>query len=734
MARILRIINYLIATAVLILLVAAWWYAWRPLPQTSGTVQAPVSAPVTVARDALGAVHIRAASLEDALFAQGYAVAQDRLFQLDAQRRLASGTLAEVVGPAALELDRDMRRLRTRRIAEAAYQQVPAQERAEMTAYARGVNHFIRTHLDRLPLEFSLLRYDPRPWSVVDTLLVGVNMFRTLTTTWRDELIKHNMLASGDKAKVDFLWPVRGGGEVQVGSNGWVVAGNRTASGRPLLSNDMHLEMTLPGIWYMADLEAPGLHVSGVALPGVPGVIVGHNDRIAWGITNLHFDVQDLYIEKFDERTGRYEFRGQVEQARPERELIQVKGGKPEELPVWVTRHGPLLVADGGVRMALRWVAAEPGTLQVPILAIDRARNWQDFLAAIRQFGGPGSNFIYADVDGNIGYHGAGRMPIRRNYRGDVPVDGASGEYEWDGYIPFEQLPSAFNPPEGVIVTANQCTFPVQYPYTVNGNFAPYYRSKQIHDLLLARKGWKPQEMLAVQTDIYSGFSHFLAGQLVSAYRKRKAHNPSVEPAVELLSSWNGQMEKSLAAPLVAALAYQHLRTAIAEVASPAQGRAYEYNLGSTVVERLLRERPAGWFRDWDETLVRILADAVEEGQRMQGRETKRWRYGKYLKVTVANPVVRNLPWIGPYFNIGPVEMSGSTSTVKQTTWRVGPSMRMTADLSDWDKSLLNLPFGQSGQVLSRHYRDQWPEYYSAHSFPMQFRKVEVKDSLVLRP
>jgi penicillin G amidase len=733
-SRLLKIVNIGIAILLVAALGAVWWVCLRPLPQRSGTIAAAVGAPVSVQFDALGVPHIRAASLEDALFAQGYVTAQDRLFQMDGLRRAAAGELAEIVGPGALEADRESRRMRMRRIAEDAYTALPPGDRAVFGAYARGVNAFMATHLDSLPVEFTLLRYQPRPWSVVDSLLIGLYMYRDLTTTWRDEAIKSGMLAEGDARKVNFLYPMRSGADLQPGSNAWVLAGSRTASGKPLLSNDMHLEFGLPGIWYMAHLQAPGLDVAGVTLPGTPGVMVGHNQRIAWGITNLHFDVQDLYIEQFDERTGRYMYRGQVEQARRENEMIRVKGKPAVQLTVWVTRHGPIFLADGNRRLALRWTAAEPGMLQFPVLDIDRARNWPEFTAALERWPGPGSNFVYADVDGHIGYHAAGKLPIRRGWAGDVPVDGSKGEFEWNDYIPFDQLPAVFDPPGGIVATANQNPFPADYPYAVNGNFAPYFRARQIRDLLEARKGWRPGDLLAVQKDIYSAFNQFLAGQLVAAYDRRGVHNPDLDPAVALLRGWNGQMDRDLGAPFLIALAYQHVRTAMAESAAPGKSQPYAFNLGAVAMERLLRERPAGWFRDYDEMLLRALVDAVEEGRRMEGQDIARWRYGRYLSVTIANPVVHQVPVLGKYFDIGPVPMSGGTTSVKQTTRTLAPSMRMNADLGDWDRSLLNILTGQSGEILSSHYRDQWHAYYEARSFPMQFGKVQAKSTLVFRP
>jgi penicillin amidase len=733
-AKALRFANLAIGLVLLAAAAFVYWYAWRPLPQLSGTVAAPVKLPVTVQFDSLGVPHIRASSQDDALFVQGYVTAQDRLFQMDLLRRLNAGELAEIFGPIALESDRESRRLGLRRIAEEAYPTFPAADRAAFAAYTRGINQFISTHPGNLPMEFSLAGYHPRPWSVIDSFLICLNMFRNLTTTWRDELLKRNLLANGDPAKIRFLFPVSSGEDAQPGSNAWALAGSRTASGKPLLANDMHLEYSIPGIWYMTHLQAPGLDVSGVALPGVPGIIVGHNQRIAWGMTNLHFDIQDLLIEKFDERTGRYQIQDKVEQARAEREIIRVKAQPNVELTVWVTRDGPLFVTDAGGHMALRWMAAKTGILEYPILDINRAANWQEFTAALSRFPGPAQNFVYADVDGNIGYHAAGKLPRRHGYSGDLPVDGSSGSFDWDGLIPFDQLPSIFNPPGGLIVTANQNPFPENYPYPVNGNFAPPQRFRQIRALLSARKGWRAEEMLAVQTDIYSSLYHFLASQVVAAYEKRQLHKPEMDSAVRLLRGWNGQMDRELAAPLLMTLVYQDMRYSIAESAAPGKGAAYEFNLAPVVVEKLVRERPGGWFRDYDEMLLAAFAKALEEGTRMQGRDPERWQYGAYLRVRIDHPVIHQLPWVGKFFDIGPMPMSGSTTTIKQTTARLAPSMRMDADLSDWDRSLMNIPIGQSGQILSKHYRDQWQSYYSGRSFPMQFNNVEAKSKLEFRP
>lgn len=734
MRLLVRVVNILIALLLVIALGAVFWFAWRPLPKTAGAVAAPVAKETRIARDALGVPHIAAGSLDDALFAEGYAMAQDRLFQMDGLRRLAGGELAEILGPGLLDPDRDSRRLRLHRIAEEAARVLNPAERAMLAAYARGVNEFIETHRGNLPLEFSLLRYEPRPWRISDTILVGLQMYRTLTTTWTTELKKEALLAGGDREKVNFLFPVRSGAESQPGSNAWVVSGANATGGKPLLANDPHMEYANPSIWYMVHLQAPGLDVAGVTFPGIPGVVIGHNDRIAWGVTNLGFDVQDLYIEKLDLQTGRYLYQGKLEQASREQEFIGVKGGRPVEQVNWVTRHGPVLVSGDNRLLSLRWAAADVSGYAYPILDLNRARDWTEFKAALARWTWPGQNFVYGDAAGNIGYQATGRLPIRANYDGDVPVDGTSGEHEWQGYIPFEQLPSAFNPPSGRIVTANQNPFPADYPYRVGGNFAPAYRERQIRDLLAARGKFEPADMLAMQKDVYSAFSRFLAKQAVAVSDRRGASDARLKDAVDLLRKWNGQMEKDQAAPLIAELLYQHLRKRLAERASPGKGALYDYQMAPARVERLLRDRPQGWFADYDQVLLEALIDALDEGRRMQGRDPSRWLWGKYLQLAIGQPVGSRLPLVGGFFRLGPVMMSGSGTTVKQTTHILAPSMRLVADPADWDRSLLNILTGESGQILSSHMKDQWQAWYNGTSFPMQFGHVEAKDTLVLRP
>ncbi len=730
----LKILNASIAVLALLLLFAVYWYAYRPLPRTSGSLRAPVSAPARVLHDARGVPHIQAASWSDAVFLQGFVTAQDRFWQMDALRRLASGTLSEIIGPATVEADLEARRLRLWRLAVAHYRLMPAADRAILEAYSRGVNFYLEQRRDRLPLEFHLLGYKPRPWTPVDSILCALQMYRTLTETWRDDLRKQAMLSGGDASKVNQLFPTRSGRELQPGSNAWVISGRHTASGKPILANDPHLDYTIPATWYQVHLQAPDLDVTGVSLPGIPCVIIGHNRNIAWGVTNLGYDVQDLYLESLDPKTGKYRFADHVEQASLERDTIAVRGSKPIVFEQWVTRHGPVIVREGNQFIAMRWAAAEAGAFEFPFLDLDRASNWSEFTAALKRFPGPGQNFVYADTAGNIGYHATGRLPIRPNFDGDVVLDGSSGKYEWFGFIPFEQLPSFFNPSGGVIVTANQNPFPSTYSFRVSGLFAPPDRSNQIRALLTAHDQWTPPAMLNVQKDVYSPFCYFLAQQLIVAAGAKHPANPEIAEAVSELRRWNGQMEIGQASPMLITLVYLHLRATLANIASPGKGDAYSYQMAPAVVQNILAGGARGWVANKDKLLLDALTASLADGARLQSANLHRWDYGQFHNLLIENPVDGKIPLLGRYFNVGPLPMSGSSTTVKQVNGKLGPSMRFIADLSGWDNSLNNITTGESGHILSPHYKDQWTAYYYATSFPMQFTHVAAEHVLTVTP
>jgi penicillin amidase len=771
LSRLLRIVNVSIAVLVVLVAIAVYWYAFRPLPQTSGEISAPVGAPASIRRDARGVPHIEAGSWQDAFFLQGYVTAQDRLWQMDSLRRFGAGELAEVFGPGALAADERSRRMRMRAIAEVNVSRLTPEDRAVLVEYARGVNYFIDTHRGDYSLEFALPghAYDPRPWTLADSMLIGLVMYRDLTDSSKFEFDKGTLLNQADPIKVRTLFPPVQGAMISPGSNAWAVSGAHAADGRPMAANDPHLAYGVPGTWYLVHLKAPGLNVTGASLPGLPCVISGHNEQIAWGVTNMQTDVMDLYAEQIDERTGRYVFEGVVEQAQLDRQMIGVQGGRPVEVDIWVTRHGPILLHANGKPYTMRWSATDG--FGFPFWALNRAQNWEQFRAALRVFWGPGQNFVYADRAGNIGYQATGRVPIRGDGKtpvlSDAPLDGSSSGAEWTGYIPFEQMPNIYNPASGIMATANQNPFPPDFPYQVEGSFADKYRVQQIRALLQAKSKLTVEDMLRVQKDVYSAYDYFLAQQVVAAARKRSGKNNDVREAVEVLRRWNGQMDKNEAAPMITELLSNQMGTDLVsslllpQVMSAAQKQMKSQPQNAVtkngerargvllagpnppdilprpqIIEKLLRTRPSGWVvkDDWDQWMLQILSRALLLGRQRQGSPVSKWRWGRMLQWDLTHPVGKQLPLVNGFFDIGPVEMSGAGTTVKQTTGTLGPSERMVVDLGDLDKSVQNLPVGESGMVASKHYKDQWPAYYAGKSFPMEFEHVETKEVLHVRP
>jgi penicillin amidase len=722
--RFFKYINSLIALLALAALLATYWFVYRALPQTDGLLPAPVRAPVTISRDQRGVPYIRAQSDDDLFFAQGFVTAQDRLFQLEVTRRRAAGELAEVFGQRGLESDLESRRMRMRQIATRYAERLPATDRPALVAYARGVNFFIESHASRLPVEFSALGFDPAPWTLRDSVLVMLEMFRSMTQSWHLELARFDLLSAGaDPTKVATLFPIRTGLEPALGSNAWVVSGKHTNTGKPLLASDPHLRLTIPSVWYQVHLEAPGVRVAGVSLPGLPGIGIGHNQRIAWGITNLGFDVQDLYA-----------YPAMMPTPAQERELIRVRGAAaPVILNLPLTPRGPVFQVEGKTAFALRWVAAELPQLPYPIIEVNKAANWEQFRAALSRLPGPGFNFVYADVDGNIGYQVAGLLPVRSATDGTVPVDALRApDGDWNGFIPFHSLPSVYNPPSGRLVTANQNPFPPNFPFPVNGNFASHFRAAQIEQRLAARPQWDVGSFAQLQNDNYSAFDHHLA-QAVARAAKGRADHPLMPEAVRLLASWNGQMLASRPEPLLTQLIFVEFRTALAESIAPGKTARYRGHMTIGVVDHFLRQRPPGWLASYDATLVDSLRQVLEKNVSRYGRNLASWQYGKLNFVSLKHPVAGDLPFLGGFFRID-AGLSGGLATVNQTIEGVGPSMRMVADLADWDRSTLVLPTGQSGLLLSPHFKDQWSTYAAGRGLPFAFNKLPAGHTLTLTP
>ena len=781
-----RFLLWLLLAVLLVLaaLVAyAYYVAHSALPQLDGQVEIQgLSAPVTVTRDGHGVPTIEATTLEDLFFAQGYVAAQDRLWQMDVMRRYASGELSEILGEDTLRLDREQRILGLRDAARKAMEIAGPRDRSFFEAYARGVNAYIATRGDRLPIEFRILRYAPKPWRAEDSVVIANQMVKDLNYHYfYDALSREKILAklgpelTGDLyvnrswhdrpptvMREDLQQPDSNGGTDDDdddddspdnsvtrsrtpmaapeglpvnGSNDWVVSGAHTVTGKPLLSDDMHLGHQMPNLWYEAHLHSGALDVAGVTLPGMPYVIVGHNQRIAWGFTNVGPTVTDVYIENFNDQ-GAYQTPSGWVQPEHRSEVIHVKGKPDVTIDVKITRHGPVIteLVPGETRpLALRWTLYDG--LHIPFFDVNSAQNWQDFRHAFSQLDAPGQNVVYADVDGNIGYQTTGKVPIRAAGDGSLPVSGADNAHEWTSYIPFEKLPSIYNPPSGIIATANGRIAPDNYPNSISMEWDCPWRTERIYHVLESGRQFSAADMLALQTDTHSEAELFAAERFVYAVDHAAKPSARSKQAADLMRGWDGRMQASSAAPTIAENSILELRRLLLESklgSSPADDakadgvlswKTYSWEMRSVWMENILLHRPKRWLPDkypnYDELLTAAVDAAVSGPDAPKDLAT--WRWGAFNAVDIEHPVLGKIPIISHWSSPGVREQSGSGYTVKAVTPRHGPSERFTANLADLDESTLNTVTGQGGNFLSPYYMDQWKAWYEGTTFTLPF-------------
>jgi len=795
MHKIGQILGVLFVVLLMLVLVAgsgAYLFVQRSFPVVNGTVQVPgLDGQVTVIRDRWGVPHLYADSQRDLFFAQGYIHAQDRLWQMELNRRIGSGTLSEVLGDATLDTDKFLRTVGLRRAAEKDWEVLDAETCRCLQDYADGVNAFIDSHRDRLPLEFNLLGYEPEPWTPLDTLSWGKVMSWDLGGNWETELLRARLVAhlGADKAQ-DLLPPYPDGGPFiippearsyaglgtpslaandplaqwlgangpGIGSNNWVVDGSLTASGKPLLANDTHLGIQMPSIWYEMGLHGGGFNVVGFTFPGAPAVIIGHNDRIAWGVTNLGPDVQDLYLEKLNpDNPTQVEFMGQWEDVQVVKEEIKVKDQEAVVLEVRLTRHGPLLndVVDGLEQpIAFRWTALDAARLFDSVVGVNLARDWESFREALRNWDVPSQNFVYADVAGNIGYQSPGKIPIRAKGDGTVPVPGWTGEYEWTGYIPFDELPFVYNPPTHFVVTANNKVVPDDYPYLISSGWAPGYRAQRIADLLASKAAsgpLTPDDFRDIQADVYSLPGEFLTTYLLEA----RPENDLQERALNQVRDWDHVNSDASPGAAILAVFYQEISRAV--LADELGDELFDdYAEGGQIraLESILAHADNAWLDDVSTSVVetrqaivqRAFAATVERLSDALGDRPERWAWGRLHTATfVNNPL--GVSGIGPLerlVNKGPFPMGGSGYTVYNTGYdrdfeqRTVSSQRQIVDLNDWGNCRSQHTTGQSGQPMHKHYADMIQAWRAVEHHPMLFDRPQIEaeqeGTLILRP
>lgn len=755
------------------------------LPQLDGRVLTPgLSASVTVRRDQHGIPHIQAANLDDLVYAQGYVTAQDRLWQLDMARRMAAGDAAEILGPRLVPHDKLERVLAIRQTAERLTSTLPGPQLRILEDFARGVNAYIDTHQDNLPSEFRLLMYKPAHWQPVDSMLVTLSMVQMLDEHWPDKLARERITARLGPALAADLYPtgswrdhpvissqppisapgqiipqipldatqigaLRGdllpveqmtGGDESAclgcdsGSNEWVVTGSRTTSGKPILSNDMHLPHQIPNIWYELDMQAPGFHAAGVTVPGIPLVIAGHNDHVAWGFTSLFGDTQDIYVEKINPQGEYRGTDGAWHSMEHDRETIRVRFGSNVHVDAERTGHGvvisPLIPGEKRV-LALRWSIYDSKAGGFPLLALDTARNWMDFRTALAGWWGPTQNVIYADDQGNIGYQAVGLIPLRPNGLQGVPI--ADGAHEWQGFIPFDQLPTSFNPPDGILATANARVTPQDFPTPLTLEWGEPFRNERIWKWLEPKDKLTPQDMLTLQTDVYSEVDQEIAQRLAYGIDHSTHADPQLRQAADLLRTWNGVVGiHSAPAAIVASVKRVFLPMLLEPKLGPAW-RIYRWGESVYAAEQIIMNEPPAWlpkqYPTWDD----FLADLVRQGLRREHAPANLadWRYGYQNPVDIEHPLYGLLPWFRKWTGTGVQPQSGDTTTVKQVARTFGPSQRFTIDWGNVDSATENIVMGNSEDPLSPYYRNQWPYWYRGHTFALPFTDQAVRAQTV---
>lgn len=836
-SRVLKIILTSVMVIVLTLGGIIGYIIRAPMPQVAGDAQiSGLQGSVDIYRDSWGVPHIYADSSHDLFVAEGYVHAQDRFWQMEFWRHIGSGRLSEMFGSATLGEDRFIRTLGWDRAAAADAAALDDQTKQYLQWYADGVNAYLDTH-DNLGLEFTIMGLQgvsgkPEHWTILNSLtwlkamswslrgnmdeeleraqvasLLGPDATNELIPTYpADHPVIVPSLTAGLDTK-DTLTTMRaidsliGGGFKDVGSNNWVISGNLTDTGKPYLANDPHLGIQMPSIWYEVGLHCRNIadycpfDVDGFSFAGVPGVIIGHNQKIAWGVTNLGPDVQDVYVENINpQNPNQYQVNGGWADAKVIPTIITVHG-KVDPDPkhpndkiaydegadlstvtfnVRVTRHGPIidgtyasakdlgasfngLDVPANAALALRWTAiGDPSLTYRAVVNIMKAQNWDEFRNALRDWSVPAQNFVYADTSGNIGYQSPGLIPIRKNGDGTYPVPGWNDDYEWTGYIPFDQLPSSYNPPAGYIVTANNAVVGPDYPYLITKDWDAGYRAQRINDMIKAKQKIGIPDIQAMQGDN----ANLSAMEVMPYLAALNFEDAPVQAGLDSLKKWDFQQHMESGPAALYNLFWVRLvtNTFDDEFKDHPDLQPDTGNTTMLAVRGLLSQPDNHWWDDVttkdkvetrDDILKLSFQEAYKDAQTLMGSDPNQWKWGQLHTATFRNETLgeSGISIIESIFNRGPVWTSGGESIVNATGYGVVknddgtlnvaeslqvnwlPSMRMIVDLSNLDNSLTMHTTGQSGHAFNAHYDDMIESWRLIQYHPMLWNKDNIKNN-----
>jgi penicillin amidase len=725
--------------------------------------------PVEVLRDRWGIAHIYAKNAGDLFFAQGFVAAQDRLFQIDLWRRVGVGEMAEVVGRSGLEADRFARLLKYRGDMNAEWISYAPDARQIATAFTRGINAYIDHIGDRLPIEFQLLGVRPKKWRPEDCLgrMSGIIMSRNFGNELaRAELVavvgveKARRIAPTDPPRdcapppgLDLTGinrsilagynaaiktpPFKLGGD---GSNNWAVDGTRSISGKPLLASDPHRAIALPSLRYLVHLNAPGWNVIGSGEPGLPGVAIGHNERVAWGFTIVGTDQADFYVEETNPAdAAEYRVGDRWEKMKVVRETVTVRGeDRPAVLELRFTRHGPVIAEDAKRHLAhaLKWTGSEPGgAAYLASLALDRTKNGREFVEALKRWKAPSENMVCADVDGNIGWVAAALTPVRKGWDGLLPVPGAKGAYEWQGFLSLEELPQSHNPAAHYVATANHNILPAGYAAEIGYEWAPPYRFARVKERLEEKKKFALEDFRSIQHDVMTLPGRTLA-RLVKVVDMR---DQQLRPYVELMAGWDGVLFADSRAGALYGVWLQELLDGFYRPHVPAGLLDFTTARGGVPVMLAALVNPdAAWFGEKpaearDRLLRTTFRKAVFQLRNLLPGDEKAWSWGRLHTTTFRHPLAALGPAYAKAFDLGPVPRGGDAHTPNAATHNAkfehtgGATYRHVLDLADWDQGLATSAPGQSGQPGSPHYADLLPLWQKGEYFPLAFSRAKVE-------
>jgi penicillin amidase len=762
-----------------------------------------LSGEVQIIRDPAGIPHIMAATEYDAYVAAGYVHAQDRLWQMDITRRYGMGRLAEVLGTRALPIDRLMRTIGIRQIADSLWRTVSPQTRNILQAYTKGVNASIREMKGQYPLEFDLLQYTPEEWTPVHSLIVTRLLGWELALSWWVDLTLGELVQRLGEERAQALFPtypedaplilppdyappagvgaemrealaavhrLMGTSGSAIGSNSWAVSRNRAARGAALLANDPHLLHMQPARWYIIHLAAPGLNVAGVSVPGAPAVVIGHNERIAWGLTNLMADDVDFFVEDINYRDSTYRIGERRFPLQVRTDSIFVKDSIPVVMQISATVHGPVITGvypEKGVlrkpgrftpapSVSVRWTGQDASDEVLALYRVNHARNWTDFLSGLALFGAPAQNFLYGDVEGNIGYTVAGHIPLREpSVSPQLPNDGTATFAPWRGVIPFDQLPRSYNPPGNALATANNRVVDA-YPYHLSSLWEGDGRIRRIRQILQEQPRFSATDFRLMQTDVLSVSADTIRDAFVDALHAWTTRPVLMTRVMNLLAGWDCRMHtSSIEASLYNAAYLRLLHNTLEDEMGSTLFENYVFlsNIPTRVLPRLLADTSTTVFDDVRtprrETrrhiLIKSITEAVTQLRQRFGADMRRWTWGDLHRVTFRHPLGLISP-LDRMFNVGPLAVGGNNTTINSGEFGfsapfdavVGPSMRFIVDLASPDSSYIILTTGQSGQVFSDHYADHTALWQSGAMHRLVINRQAILASpwkrLVLKP